>query len=139
MKKPMLTGAVFSLSLSAFANCQSDFRVLQNKQFVALKPLKRTALFSNADAKRLAPAELKVVRDYLTYMKETIGKVEWQVVTEEYRVKNNNQRIGLKISVTDGGDESNMRYYLKNAGNDYKVLYRILDNQSPDYTWICER
>lgn len=139
MKKAMLTGLSMSLSLSALANCQSDFRVLQNKQFVALKPLKRTAIFSRADIKKLAPAEVKVVQDYLRYMQETIGEVELQVATEQYSVKNTNQRIGLKISVTDGGDESNMRYYLKNAGNDYKVLYRILDNQSPDYTWVCER
>jgi hypothetical protein len=137
MKKTFLLALSLSFSALSQAACIEDFRMLQNKKQVSLVPVRAIELTTNADYKKLTTFESKAVKDYVAYVEyENYGENFLEVTTEMYVKKSSREILGYKVSVTDGGDESNVRYYVKNATN-FPILYRMWDNQSPEYTWIC--
>ena len=137
MTKLLLLAIALTISTLSQATCVDDFRQLQDKKSVNLLPVRAIELATKADYKKLTAFEAKVVKDYISYVSyEAYGDNFLEVTTEMYVKKSTKEIMGYKVSVTDGGDESNVRYYIKNAGT-FPVLYRMWDNQSPEYTWIC--
>jgi hypothetical protein len=65
------------------------------------------------------------------------------VTTQQYQSKKNGESLGYKISVSDGGDESSVDYYIKiDVGMEdvaYLILYRVLHNQSPERDKRCQQ
>lgn len=131
-------------SFSTFAGCIDDFRQLQNRTLTRLVRQRVIEVHSKSELKKLRAAELKAVKNYMSYLAFSFdGDNGLEVTTEQYKSLKNDESIGYKISVTDGGDESNVRYYIKiDVGTEdvaYPILYRIWDNQSPEYTFLCEK
>ena len=142
--KSLLALCSVLFAFSAAADCVSDFKAMQDKTKVALKSVRTVSLVSKNDLKKLKPMELKAVKNYMSYLSFSFeDENELEVTTAQYLNKKSNEAIGYKISVTDGGDESNVRYYMKIAVGpsdvSYPILYRAWDNQSPEYKFICEK
>lgn len=138
----ILVAMVFSTSL--YAGCVEDFRMFQNRSLTKLVPQRVVEIHSKNELKKLRSAELKAVKNYMSYLSFSFdGDNGLEVTTEQYQSIKNKESIGYKISVTDGGDESNVRYYIKiDAGMEdvaYPILYRIWDNQSPEREFLCEK
>lgn len=138
----ILVAVVFSTSL--YAGCIEDFRMFQNRSLTQLVPVRVIEIHSKSGLKKLRSAELKAVKNYMSYLEFSFdGDNGLEITTEQYRSLKNKDAIGYKISVTDGGDESGVRYYIKiDEGTEdvaYPILYRIWDNQSPEYDFLCEK
>lgn len=132
-----------TLSAKAYETCKKDFYFLQNRKEVNLFFEREIELKTVHDFKKLKSAELKVVKNYINYQEFKFDEDSSLFVsTAQYRLKKDGTSLGYKISVTDGGDESNVNYYLKiDVGiHDiaYLILYRHWDNQSPERDFLCE-
>lgn len=143
MTKPFaLLLIVFLFSGNLLADCKHDFYLLQNKNEVSLKPLRQIEIKTTKDLQKLSGAELKAALNYIEYLEFQFGKEGGYddnslfVTTRYYQSKTTNKAtLGYKISITDGGDESNVNFYMKSD----KILYRTWDNQSPERDWLCEK
>lgn len=138
----ILVALVFSTSL--YAGCVEDFRMFQNRSFTKINPVRVIEIYSKSGLKKLRAAELKAVKNYMSYLEFSFdGDNGLEITTEQYQSLKTKESIGYKISVTDGGDESNVRYYIRiDVGTEdvaYPILYRIWDNQSPEYDFLCEK
>lgn len=144
MKTFILSAMLMLVSNSAFSGCIEDFRFLQNKTEVKLKFMREIEIKSAKDLKKLREAELKAVTNYIKYMNfKFVDDYTLTVTNEQYQEKRTDSSVGYRISVTDGGDESTVRYYIKiDVGMEdvaYPILYRVFDNQSPERDFLCEK
>lgn len=133
------------LSFSSFANttCKNDFYFLQNKKEVSLVKKRDIEIKNVKELKNLRSAELKAVNNYINYLDFKFdGDNSLFISNSQYQLKKDGSSIGYKISVTDGGDESQVNYYIKiDVGTEdvaYLILYRHWDNQSPERDFLCE-
>lgn len=144
MKTFSLSALMLITAHTASAGCMEDFRYLQNKSKVTLKFVRELELKKAHEIKNLREAEKKAVLNYIDYQNFNFNEDRSLfVTTEQYQdSKQGNTSVGYKISVTDGGDESNVRYYIKiDVGTEdviYPILYRAWDNQSPERDFLCE-
>jgi hypothetical protein len=145
MKKISLLIVVAFLTQSvAMADCFSDFRLLQNKEKVVLKLMREVEIKSKKEFKNLRSAELKAVENYVNYQNFKFdGENSLLITNRQYQSKDQyKSSLGYKITVTDGGDESNVHYYIKiDVGMEdvaYPILYRVWDNQSPERDFLCQ-
>lgn len=144
MKTLVLSMLMIIGTQAAMAGCMEDFRFLQDKKKVTLKFQRELELKKANEIKILREAEKKAVLNYMSYQNFKFdGSNSLFVKTEQYQEKKtNNSSVGYKISVTDGGDESNVRYYIKiDVGMEdvaYPILMRYWDNQSPERDFLCE-
>lgn len=137
--------AVLTFSQSAaFADCYSDFRSLVNKENVSLIDKRQIEIKSKEEFKKLSSPEFKAVENYINYLEfEFNGRNSLLISNKEYQ--NINQQyssLGYKISVTDGGDESKVHYYIKRNDDfkkiTYPILYRVWINQTPEKVFLCQ-
>lgn len=143
--KALILAILFSIATtSAFAGCYEDFRYLQDKSKVSLKFMREVEIKSKKELKNLRSAELKAVENYIKYQDFKFdGDYSLFVKNEQYQTKDQHKSsVGYRISVNDGGDESNVRYYIKiDVGMEdvaYPILFRSWDNQSPERDFLCE-
>ncbi len=133
------------LTFQAMANdsCKSDFYFLQNKKEVALVSEREIEIKNAREFKKLKSAELKAVKNYMKYLEFKFDEDNSLfITTSQYQLKKDGTSLGYKISVTDGGDESQVNYYIKiDVGTEdvaYLILYRHWNNQSPEREFLCE-
>ena len=144
MKKYVLTALFLILANNAFAGCMEDFRYLQDKSKVSLKKMRDVEIKSLKDLKNLREAELKAAKNYISYLSfEFDGDNALYIKNEQYQTKDiHKSSVGYRISVTDGGDESTVRCYIKiDVGMEdvaYPILYRVWHNQSPERDFLCQ-
>lgn len=144
MKKIIIGTVLFISSFTTFAGCVDDFRYLQDKSKVTLKFMREVEVKSKSELKTLRSAEFKAAQNYISYMNFKFdGDNSLFVKNEQYQTKDaHKSSVGYRMSVTDGGDESTVRYYMKiDVGMEdvtYPILYRIWDNQSPERDFLCE-
>ena len=130
-------------SSAVYADCFSDFRALQNKEKVVLVLKREIEIKSKKEFKNLREAELKAVENYVSYQNFKFdGENSLFITNRQYQSKDQyKSSLGYKITVTDGGDESNVHYYIKiDVGMEdvaYPILYRVWDNQSPERHFLC--
>lgn len=143
MKLLIIAALSSLLSVSAFADCKKDFYHLQNKNLVKLVDVRTVEVTQKRDFKKLRSAELKAVENYISYLNfEFDSETSLTITTEQYQSKIDSESLGYKISVTDGGDESTVNYYIKiDVGREdvaYLILYRVWHNQSPEREYLCQ-
>lgn len=144
MKKLGLIALFLVFGSNAFAGCIEDFRYLQDKSKVSLKKMRTVEVKSLKDLKNLREAELKAAKNYIDYLNfEFDGSNSLFVENEQYQTRDQyKSSVGYRISVTDGGDESTVRYYIKiDVGMEdvaYPILYRVWDNQTPERDFLCQ-
>lgn len=145
--KSMILFAVFMVAAlgaqSASASCKSDFASFQDKSKVELKYVRSVQLNSKKDFSNLRSPELKAVSNYMKYLEFRFEHDQTLFVeTSKYQSISDKSSLGYRISVTDGGDESQVTYYIKiDVGLEdvaYPILYRFWSNQSPERDWLCE-
>lgn len=129
--------------VTANEQCKKDFYYLQNKKEVSLNFEREIEIKNTRDFKKLKSAELKAVKDYMKYLEFKFDEDNSLfVTTSQYKKKEDSTSLGYKISVTDGGDESQVNYYIKiDPGTEdvaYLILYRHWHNQSPERDYLCE-
>lgn len=144
MKKAILALSALLIGSVSYAGCVDDFKAMIDKNKTSLVKQRVIEVKSQKDFKNLRSAELKAVSNYVNYLEFVFdGSNSLQVTTEQYQTKKDQESVGYRISVTDGGDESNVRYYIKiDPGMQdvaYLILYRAWENQSPEYKFLCER
>lgn len=144
MRKLILSVALLLSTNAAFAGCYEDFRYLQDKSKVSLKHIREIEIKSKKDLKNLREAELKAAENYISYMNFKFeDDYTLFIKNEQYQTKDKyKSSVGYRISVTDGGDESTVRYYIKiDVGMEdvaYPILFRVWDNQSPERDFLCQ-
>lgn len=146
MKNMFLSLAVIAgiaASGNVSASCKSDFAYLQNKDEVRLVPSRSIELTKRSDFQNLRSPELKAVSNYVKFMNfQFNGENSLTVNAKKYEEKETGSSVGYRISVTDGGDESNVVYYIKiDVGIEdvaYPILYRVWHNQTPARDFLCE-
>ena len=144
MKTFILSAMILLSANTAFAGCYEDFRHLQDKSKVSLKHMREIEVKSKKDLKKLRSAELKAVENYIEYLDFKFEDNYTLFVTnEQYQTKDQfKSSLGYRISVTDGGDESTVRYYIKiDVGMEdvaYPILFRVWHNQSPERDFLCQ-
>lgn len=142
MKLILALMSLFVLS-TAFADCVEDFRYLQNKHRVKLVKERTIELTSKRQMKFLIAPEQKVVSDYIKIMKFHFdGDNGLAVSTEQYRDRKTDIGIGYRISVTDGSEFSNVKYYLKVQEETrewtFPILFRVWEGRTRVSDFICE-
>lgn len=144
MIKLILFSLVLFSTKGAFASCYEDFRSLQDKSKVALKLMREIEIKSKKEFKKLRTAELKAVENYISYMNFKFeDDYSLLIKNEQYQTKDKyKSSLGYRITVTDGGDESSVRYYIKiDVGMEdvaYPILLRVWDNQTPERDFLCQ-
>jgi hypothetical protein len=134
---------LFSLT-NVFADCVQEFRELHNKKEVKLVKERTIEIVSKRQLKYLIEPELKVIGDYMTLTDFSFdGDNGLSVTTEQYLDRNTDAGMGYRISITDGGEFSEVRYYLRIRENrsiiSYPVLYRVQKGPVRVSEYICER
>lgn len=132
------------LALStAFADCVTDFRKLHDRKDIKLVEDRKIEIINKRHMKYLIEPEVKAVQDYMSLKQFTFdGDNGLAITTEEYIVRKTEESVGYRISITDGGEYSHVRYYLKveKKGNkvSYPILFRVQKAETRITEYICE-
>lgn len=141
MKSLMGLLLLFSLTY-AYADCEQDFRNLQNKKEVKLITERSIEIIRSRQTKFLIYPEVKAVKDYMALTGFSFdGDNGLLITTELYQDRKTDAGLGYRISVTDGGEFSEVRYYLKidesRRGQSYPLLYRVQRGPVRISEYIC--
>lgn len=132
---------LFSLT-NVSADCIQDFRNLQNAKEVKLIKERSIEILSKRQMKFLISPEVKVVNDYMDLIGFSFdGDNGLAITTEQYQDRQTDAELGYRISVTDGNEFSEVRYYLKinedRRGQSYPILYRVQKGPVRISEYIC--
>jgi hypothetical protein len=120
--------------LQLLADCQSDLRALQNRKTYKLIKERTIRLLNKRHLKFLTAVETRAVIDYMRFRNFTFdGDNGVDVTNEAYLERISEQEVGHRISITDGDDDSLVRYYFKGD----RALYRSWVGRQYDY--LCEK
>jgi uncharacterized protein YpmS len=126
------------MSFSSFAGCMEDFQSLQDKENVKLVKERTIEIHNKRQMRYLVDAELKAVKNYIEFREFTFdGDNGLSVTTDLYVDRKSEKELGYRVSVTDGWEHSEVRYYLKSTIN-FPILYRVWNGQRRVSEYICQ-